>query len=225
LILSIETSTEVCSIALHNKRELIASDTSTQPYSHAERLAPMIQELFKTSAVEKNRLSAVAVSAGPGSYTGLRIGTSTAKGLAYALDIPLITVNTLHSMLLNLPEAYAGHLRCPMIDARRMEVYCLLANDTDKILEEVQAKIIDGASFSHYLETQKILFYGNGAAKCAPIINSTNGLYLNEIVPSAVNIGELAWEKYQQGDFADLAYFEPDYLKPYLAIKAKNPLL
>lgn len=224
MILSIETSTEVCSIALYEDGALIAEDSSNKSYSHAERLAPMIYDLLENHNIPKSQLSAIAVSAGPGSYTGLRIGTSTAKGLCFALDIPLITVNTLESMLVDLPGNFKGHYKCPMIDARRMEVYCLLADEENITLEEVNAKIIDSKSFEEELREHKILFYGNGASKCKEVILSENAVFLDHITPHARNIGQLATQYFNEKRFADLAYFEPEYLKPYLAIKAKDPL-
>lgn len=224
MILSIETSTEVCSIALHRDGELVAESTSYEAYSHAERLAPMIDELLREQEIKKAKITAVAVSAGPGSYTGLRIGTSTAKGLCYALDLPLITINTLESMLEGLPDDYQEYWKCPMIDARRMEVYCLLADPQKSVKQPVEAKIIDENSFAEELDNYKILFYGNGAQKCQAVINSTQAVFIEDVTPHARNIGVLASQHYERQEFADLAYFEPEYLKPYIAIKAKNPL-
>ena len=224
MILSIETSTEVCSIAFHKNGDLLFEDTSYEAYSHAERLAPMIRDAMAYQGIEKADLSAIAISAGPGSYTGLRIGTSTAKGLCYALDIPLITVNTLESMLLSLPAGYENHWKCPMIDARRMEVYCLLANEQNELINGVEAKIIDKNAFEQELINQKIVFYGNGAGKCQPVMMSDNADFILNITPHARDIGALATKKFNKQEFADLAYFEPEYLKPYIAIKAKNPL-
>ena len=225
MILSIETSTDVCSVAIHKDGELIASSSSKQAYSHAERLAPMIEAILKDNNLDKAELSAVAVSSGPGSYTGLRIGTSTAKGLCYALDIPLIAVGTLESMLKGLDQEYNNTLLCPMIDARRMEVYCLVGKSNGEIIEETNAKIIDERSFHEILDDQKVIFYGNGADKCKTMITHEKAEFLDNITPSAVDIGKLASTKYNQGDFADLVYFEPEYLKPFHVIKAKNPLL
>ena len=224
MILSIETSTEVCSIAIHENGKLVAEDTSYESYSHAERLAPMIRETMANHNITNSELSAVAVSAGPGSYTGLRIGTSTAKGLCYALDIPLITVNTLESMLEGLPEEYGDFWKCPMIDARRMEVYCLVADENNSIIKETEAKIIDETSFAEELKSRKLVFYGNGSNKCKAVITSDNAVFLENITPHARNIGAIASRLFAREEFADLAYFEPEYLKPYIAIKAKNPL-
>lgn len=224
MILSIETSTDVCSVALHHRATLVATKVAQKAYSHAEKLAPMIDELLKETGVTRSDLKAVAVSAGPGSYTGLRIGVSTAKGLCFGLDIPLITVNTLESMLVGLPAQYNDALRCPMIDARRMEVYCLLASADGTVIETTQARIIDEKSFQPYLEQHTVLFYGNGAAKSVAVIKHPNAQLLDGITPLAKNIGVLAQEKYENRDFADTAYFEPDYLKPFHAIKPKNLL-
>ncbi len=223
MILAIETSTDVCSVAIHHQGQLIANLEAQEAYSHAEKLAPMIDELLQGAKLPPSELSAIAVSAGPGSYTGLRIGTATAKGLCYALNIPLIAVSTLESMLESVAFKNDRHLLCPMIDARRMEVYCLLAG-RHKIIEPTRARVIDEASFAEYFADHTISFFGNGAEKCRAVITHPGAEFIEGIVPSAINIGHLAEEKYQQGDFADLVYFEPDYLKPFLAIKAKNPL-
>ena len=223
MILSLETSTDVCSVAIHKQGLLVADRHSQEAYSHAEKLAPMIDELLKKSHLTPGDLSAVAVSSGPGSYTGLRIGTSTAKGLCYALDIPLITIGTLEAMVSGMNKA--GYLLCPMIDARRMEVYCLLAESNGNILEPVQAKIIDDSSFLEHLHDQKIAFFGNGAKKCQSVITHENAIFIDGIKPSAINVGNLAYYKYKSADFADLANFGPEYLKAFHAIKAKNPLL
>jgi len=225
VILSLETSTDVCSVALHDKGNLVADLWSHEAYSHAERLAPLIDKILSKSNIKPADLTAVAVSAGPGSYTGLRIGASTAKGLCYALNIPLITIGTLESMLESHKTTSGEALLCPMLDARRMEVYCLLADINGQIIEETQAKIIDDASFLNYLETSKISFFGNGAEKCKSVITSENAIFIEGIKPSAINIGKLAHIKYAEADFADLASFEPEYLKAFRAIKAKNPLL
>ena len=225
MILSIETSTNVCSVALHKQGQLIAHLVSNEAYSHAEKLAIMIDELLKMAKIPRNELAAVAVSAGPGSYTGLRIGTSTAKGICYALDIPLIAIGTLESMLEGLELNKDIDLLCPMIDARRMEVYCLLAKIDGLVIETTQAKIIDQFSYEEHLNASKIAFYGNGAEKCKSVLTHRNATFIDNINPSAIHIGKLAEARYKAAEFADLVYFEPEYLKAYHAIKAKNPLL
>ncbi len=141
----------------------MADSESIEAYSHAEKLAPLIDEILADNNVKRGELTAVAVSAGPGSYTGLRIGTSTAKGLCYALNIPLITIGTLESMLEGIEQGAENNLLCPMLDARRMEVYCLLADIKGQKILATHAKIIDNLSFSDYLDTNKISFFGNGA--------------------------------------------------------------
>ena len=225
MILSIETSTDVCSVAIHKQGRLVADRQSLEAYSHAEKLAPMIDEILVDNNIKRGELTAVAVSAGPGSYTGLRIGTSTAKGLCYALEIPLITISTLESMLEGIEHGNENHLLCPMLDARRMEVYCLLADSDGQNILDTHAKIIDDTSFSDYLRTNKISFYGNGADKCKQVITSENAIFIDGITPSAINIGKLASIKYKANEFADLVNFEPDYLKAFRVIPAKNPLL
>jgi tRNA threonylcarbamoyladenosine biosynthesis protein TsaB len=221
LILSIETSTQTSSIAIHEDGQLISSQNIHLDKSHSAYLAPSIKYLFETCGLEMNTIDAVAISKGPGSYTGLRIGTSSAKGICYALDAKLIAINSLEAMAYGMTKyQYEDVLICPMIDARRMEVYCLIAQHDMSILETTQAKIIDESSFSDLLIDKKIIFAGNGAMKCKPILdNSHNAIFIEGIVPSAEHVGSLAWQAYQQGKFEDLAYFEPYYLKDFIAKK------
>ena len=188
-------------------------------------MAPLIDEILVDNNIKRGELTTVAVSAGPGSYTGLRIGTSTAKGLCYALEIPLITISTLESMLVGIEHENENHLLCPMLDARRMEVYCLLADSNGQIIVDTHAKIIDESSFSDYLGANKISFFGNGADKCKSVITAKNAIFIDGVKPSAINIGKLAYQKYKMNEYADLVNFEPDYLKAFRVIPAKNPLL
>jgi len=224
VILSIETSTKVCSLALHNKDELVAESTLYVDKSHSEKLAILIKDLLSYVEIKTTDLTAVAIASGPGSYTGLRIGTSTAKGLCYALNIPLIGINTLDAMALGMSQSLSEDLLlCPMLDARRMEVYCMLANKELKILQPTEAKIIDEFSFKEELLEHKILFFGNGAAKCESVLgNDPNAVFINKQSIYASYVGVLAWNKYQAQEFEDLAYFEPEYLKEFKAIKPKN---
>lgn len=224
MILSIETSTKVCSVALHNQGELLAESTLYVDKSHSEKLAILIKDLLKYADITTNDLKAVAIASGPGSYTGLRIGTSSAKGLCYALNIPLIAINTLHAMAYGAAQSIANDaLICPMLDARRMEVYSCLTDKNLNIIKSVEAKIINEASFSEELQNNKIVFFGNGAEKCKPRLeHNPKAMFVNSHGISATHVGGLAWEKFQQGDFADLAYFEPEYLKEFKAIKPKN---
>ena len=225
LILSIETSTKTSSIAIHEKGELIASQHIHIDKSHSEYLTLSIKYLFETSGFNLNDLEAVAISKGPGSYTGLRIGTSSAKGICYALDIKLIGINTLEAMALGISPHYSDKvILCPMIDARRMEVYCLLNRPDMSNIEETQSKIIDKHSFENYLMKHKVVFFGNGAGKCREVIQHPNAIFIEDIHPSSEHIGSLAWQAFQNQKFENLAYFEPFYLKDFIAKKpsAKN---
>ena len=224
MILSIETSTKICSVALHNKEALLAETTLHVDKSHSEKLAILIKDLLSYADISSKELIAVAVAAGPGSYTGLRIGVSSAKGLCYALGIPLIAVNTLEAMASGIRKTISEDVfLCPMLDARRMEVYCLLADKDLTILQPSSAKVIEEGSFSKELSEHKILFFGNGASKCKPLLgNNENAIFIEDESISAVNVGEIAWRKYQEQQFEDLAYFEPEYLKEFKAIKPED---
>lgn len=225
MILSIETSTKVCSVALHHELTLLGSAELHVDQSHSEQLAILIQNILKTTGQKTTDLNAVAISAGPGSYTGLRIGTSTAKGLCYALEIPLIAINTLAAMAYAMSRFYTNSLICPMIDARRMEVYCQVFDAEMNEIEPTEAKVIDESSFSALLEDNSMVFFGNGAAKCEPVISHKNTHFVNDVYPSAIPLGELAGKKYTAREFEDMAYFEPYYLKEYKAVKSKKLLL
>lgn len=224
LLLSIETATKVCSVALHEDDRLLASQQLHIDKSHSGLLTVLISDLLKYAGYSFSDLTALAVSEGPGSYTGLRIGASTAKGLCFSLDIPVVTVNTLEAMgRAILPYAEAESLICPMIDARRMEVYYLLMNKRGEVVEQTQPKIIDESSYAGELEKQKVYFFGDGAAKCQSLLeNHPNARFISGIVPSAVQVGEIGFEKLVAQDFADLAYFEPLYLKEFYSPKSKK---
>jgi tRNA threonylcarbamoyladenosine biosynthesis protein TsaB len=217
LIVSIETATKVCSVALHAEAQLIATQTLHVEKSHAESLLCTIEHLLAISPYTKKDLSAVAVSSGPGSYTGLRIGASTAKGLCYALEIPLIAVNTLEAMAHGMrPYNTAQALLCPMLDARRMEVYCLLADSKGHTLTPTYPQVIDQHSFQIWLSDYSILFFGDGAEKCKPLLaHHSRAMFIDHIYPKAHHVGILACAKFQQAIFEDLAYFTPLYLKPF----------
>lgn len=221
IILSIESSTSTSSIAIHKAGQLISSQHIHVDKSHAEYLALSIKNLFETGGISMKEIDAVAISKGPGSYTGLRIGTSTAKGICYALDVNLIAVNTLESMAYGMAKfLFEDVLLCPMIDARRMEVYCLTATKDLKIIEETQAKIINTDSFSGLLASQKIVFFGNGAQKCKSVLGENkNAIFIDGIYPSAEDVGALGWNTYQNNQFENTAYFEPYYLKDFIAKK------
>jgi tRNA threonylcarbamoyladenosine biosynthesis protein TsaB len=217
VILCIETSTTVCSAALHDQGELVAFEITHIPNSAASQLAVMIDKLLRQPSVQ---LEAVAVSSGPGSYTGLRIGVATAKGICYALSVPLLAVNSLQVMASQI--AGRGVLRCPMIDARRMEVYTAIFDDDLNFVSPVEAKIIDGSSFADRLQHDKILFFGNGSDKCKAVINHPNAVFIDNIFPSAEYMGLAAFDLFRKNKFEDLADFEPAYLKDFIAKKPKS---
>jgi tRNA threonylcarbamoyladenosine biosynthesis protein TsaB len=223
-ILSIETATKVCSVALHQQGELVMSQHLHIDKSHSGLLTVIIQQALTCSGLQMSDLQAIAVSAGPGSYTGLRIGASTAKGLCYALEIPLISVNTLEAMALDVARFVPQEaLLCPMIDARRMEVYYLLANKQLDILQHPAPKVIDEKSFADELEQHPLYFFGDGAAKCKAVLgHQPNAHFIEDIVPSAVPIGKRAHQLFEKGQFEDVAYYEPVYLKEFQGTKPKT---
>ena len=225
-ILNIETSTEVCSVTLAKEGELLFKKESLEGLNHSELLTVFIEELFVENNFNIKQLDAVAVSKGPGSYTGLRIGVSVAKGLCYGLDIPLIAVNSLE--ILGIPAATSTTekmLFCPMIDARRMEVYTALYNHKGEELHTVSAEIIDSGFHASYLEENKILFFGNGAEKCKTVIKHPNAIFGEPKQTSAQFMQKLTEEKYNKKEFENVAYFEPFYLKNFVATIPKNKLL
>lgn len=223
LILSIETATPVCAVALHDEGVLLGHYRLLKDKSHSEKLAVLINNLVKDCGRNIKDLSAVAVSEGPGSYTGLRIGTSTAKGLCYALNIPLIAVNSLTALAAQMTEIVADEeLLLPMFDARRMEVYCQVLDKNLSSLVDTAPVVIDEKSFIKYLDKNKIYLFGDGAGKCKPVITHPNAFYVDDIYPGAATVGKLAFKKYLQKEFVNVAYFEPAYLKEFRAGKPKS---
>lgn len=226
LLLSIETSTQHFSCALNRDGKLLASEVSVTPQSTASQLTVMIDRLFTSHQVEKKQLSAVAVAAGPGSYTGLRIGTATAKGICYALSIPLISVNTLYLLAYQYAKQSlileSDALLCPMLDARRMEVYCMLLDKQLQVVQPTEARVIDSSSFSDLLEQGRaVYFFGDGADKCRNVIDKPSARFVADIHPRAADLGELALSKFTTGEIEDLQTFEPFYLKDFLVKKPK----
>jgi tRNA threonylcarbamoyladenosine biosynthesis protein TsaB len=217
LILSIETSTSVCSVALHKEGKLISYQSLFVARSHAEYLLSIVEHALEVSQYTAKDLQAIAISEGPGSYTGLRIGASTATGLCYALDISLIAINTLEAMSLAIkPFNFNAALCCPMIDARRMEVYCLITDAAGNVLEKAHPHIIAENSFSTWLDKGEVFFFGDGAEKCKPTLSShKNAIFIDNIYPSAEHIGMLAYQKFQQNKLTDISAFSPVYLKPF----------
>jgi len=219
-LLSLETSTQVCSVAIHENGELIAFRELHEPRSAAAQLAVMIDGVMKESGTQNALLSGVVVASGPGSYTGLRIGVATAKGICFALNLPLMAVNTLDLLILQGKKLSGdSSLLCPMLDARRMEVYCKMVDSDLNEIEATQAKIIDTTSFHQYLEKTSVCFIGEGATKCKQVITHANAIFFDEIIPSANWLGKLGYEKWLQQDFEDVATFEPYYLKDFLIRK------
>ncbi len=223
-ILAIETSTTVCSAAIIHNGEAIGVRVNTDGQNHARVLPVFVQELLAEAKQQGIQLDAVALSQGPGSYTGLRIGTATAKGICYGLNIPLIPIDTLQILCAAAHSAQltAHDYFCPMIDARRMEVYCALYDAAGKRLTEIEAKVIDEHSFEDVLASNEVYFFGDGAAKCQTVITHQNAHFIGEILPLASYMGTLAEEAYRAKRFADVAYFDPFYLKEYQAIVSKN---
>jgi len=234
-ILNIETSTEVCSVNVSENGKLLFEKESLEGLKHSELLTVFIEQLFSENNLEMKDVDAVAVAKGPGSYTGLRIGVSVAKGLCYALDKPLISISTLDAMGIftsQHPEQFnienkssENLLFCPMIDARRMEVYTALYNQNGEPSEPVSAKIIDENSFSEKLKDSEIAFFGNGADKCKKALNHPNALFAGPLKASARFMINLAEKKYNNKEFENVAYFEPFYLKNFVATVPKNKII
>lgn len=226
LLLALETSSPVCSVALSLDNRLIGFSELRLEKSHSSHTTILIKELLYNSGFSEKDLSAVAISGGPGSYTGLRIGTSTAKGLCYALDIPLISVSTLHAMaqmVIDYPPNPENYLFCPMLDARRMEVYTCLLNATLEEKQPVEPVILEANSFRETLQENKVIFFGSGAAKFQEILApNPNALFLKSVIPSAQSVAALAWPKLEAGHYEDVAYYDPFYLKEAHITKPAN---
>ena len=217
-ILCIETSTNCCSATITIEGQAVASKENLEGANHASELPIFIEQLLDTAREQGWRLDAVAFSQGPGSYTGLRIGAATAKGICYGLHIPLIPVDTLQIMCAAAKDQQSNidGILCPMLDARRMEVYTAMYQFNDlEALSKVEAKIIDEQSFCEELKKQKIYFFGNGAEKCKTIIQSEHAQFIDGIIPQAKYMGALA-EKAPQLDIKQMAYYEPFYLKEFI---------
>ena len=220
IILSIETSTTNCSVSLSKNGETLAlKEDNNANYSHAESLHVFIDDVLKSANINKRDIDAIAVSKGPGSYTGLRIGVSAAKGLCYALDKPLISISTLHALAhqVNIQEGVI----VSMLDARRMEVYSAIYDSEFNLFRNIEAQILDEFSFKEELKNGKVFFVGNGTEKTKALISHDNAIYIDNKVPSANEMSALANAKYKIGDTEDVAYFEPFYLKDFIALKPK----
>ena len=218
IILHIETSTNVCSVALSENTDCLFFKSNADGMNHAALLSVFIAEALEVLKSQGKSLSAVAVSSGPGSYTGLRIGVSTAKGLCYGLDIPLIAISTLEVLAaeaINSIENAENALFCPMIDARRMEVYAAFYDSAMNLKREISADIIDSESYSEILANQPVYFFGNGADKCKTTLTHANARFIENLVPLATNMIPIAVKAFNEQKFVDTAYFEPFYLKEF----------
>ena len=231
LILCIETGTDVCSVGLVNNGELLSLRESDSGRDHAKKVAVFVDELLRENDIDPSDLDAIAVGEGPGSYTGLRIGVSFAKGLCYGLNKPLIAISSLAAMTQVAIEDYQagivdvdnweGALLCPMIDARRMEVYTAVYNTEGQRLTDTTAEIITEESLAEWRnQTAEFIIFGSGSSKCANILNAK----LIDIVPSVRGMAKLAEQKYQESQFVDTAYFEPYYLKDFVVTTSRKKL-
>lgn len=232
LILCIETGTDICSVGLARDGELVSLRESDEGRDHAKNVAVFVDELLRENDVAAEELSAVAVGMGPGSYTGLRIGVSFAKGLCYGLQIPLVAVGSLDSLVQVAREDYEAGIidveqwddavLCPMVDARRMEVYTQMFDAKGQSLNEVKAEIIAEDSFAEWRNGRPFVIFGNGAAKCQEVLSDA---ILINITPSARGLAALANQRFEAGQTEDIAYFEPFYLKDFIVIPSKKKLL
>ena len=216
LILNLETATTNCSVSLAKDGNLIAiKENDTPSYSHSEQLHVFIQDVLKDVSLSLGELDAIAVSKGPGSYTGLRIGVSSAKGLCFSLGVPLISIPTLESMAQQVIDTDADFI-IPVLDARRMEVYSSVFDGSLKEIRETKAEIIDELSFQEYITKGKVLVVGSGAEKCIEPLSGLNVAFDTTVIPSAREMCQISFDKFKANDFEDVAYFEPYYLKDFI---------
>lgn len=227
-ILSIETSTDVCSVAVAQDNHVIFHNEDFHGPSHAVQCGLFVDEALSFAESHAIPLDAVAVSEGPGSYTGLRIGVSMAKGVAYGRDIPLISVSTLALLcvpvLLYHEDIPEDSLLVPMIDARRMEVYSMVSDRSLRQVRATRADVVDENTYKDFLDAGPVVFFGNGSDKCRKVITHPNAIFIDNIHPLARHMAPLAEQKWMKQDFASTAYFEPFYLKDFQATVPKNIL-
>ncbi|GBU07160.1 tRNA(ANN) t(6)A37 threonylcarbamoyladenosine modification protein [Bacteroidales bacterium] len=222
-ILNIETSASICSLALSLDGVLVFSRENTEGLSHASSLGLFVSEALSEIKHRSMKLDAVAVSSGPGSYTGLRIGVSQAKGLCYGLEIPMIGIPTLGLLFDTvLRKGCEADYFCPMIDARRMEVYAEIYDKSAKICRDVAADIVDENTYQEYYSKGSMLLFGDGASKCKDVIFSNSVRYIEDVLPRAENMLALSEAAYAQANFVDTAYFEPFYLKEFMTTQSKR---
>jgi tRNA threonylcarbamoyladenosine biosynthesis protein TsaB len=232
MILCLETATTVCSVALCDRTGIISVRESYEDKSHASKLTLFIDELLKEANVLPAELQAVAVSKGPGSYTGLRIGVSVAKGLCYGASVPLIGIETARSMfngiISSADEKFDTDntsLFCPMIDARRMEVYYSIFSADGTIIKDISAEIINEKSFAEIPESVRIVFFGDGAEKCQNVTGHKNSVFDLDFVVSATSMYKIVFEEFEAGHFENVAYFEPFYLKDFITTAQRKNIV
>jgi len=234
LILYIETATDICSVAVAEGDRVLAQLDSGPERSHATLLSKFIRQALEQSERELKQLDAVAVSKGPGSYTGLRIGVSTAKGISYALEIPLLSCGTLENLahsarsrpeVSRLTGERENVLLCPMIDARRMEVYSAFFHQDMSVFRDVAADVIDENSYRQILQDHTVCFFGNGSDKCRDALHAENAVFIDRVDPSAAAMVQPVLERYKMKAFEDVAYFEPFYLKDFVATTPRKKVL
>ena len=219
-ILTLDTSTNVCSVAIHENGQVLYSEVNKEEKSHSKYITLMVERAVEKTGMTLSELDAFAVSKGPGSYTGLRIGVATVKGYCYALDKQMISVNTLDGMRAGVNEAADFYV--PMIDARRMEVYTKVFEGDNKVTQ-TEAKILEEDSFADVISDHEVLFFGDGSEKYKELTASkTNYKFLDNVFPNAEYMGELVYEKYKNESFEDVAYFEPFYLKDFVTTVPKK---
>jgi tRNA threonylcarbamoyladenosine biosynthesis protein TsaB len=224
LILNIETATTLCSVALAESGKVISAKEANEGYTHAENLHIFIEKVLAEAGKSVKDIHAIAVGCGPGSYTGLRIGVSSAKGLAYALQIPLISVNTLQTMAASARQKIAENtLLCPMLDARRMEVYTAIFDRDLNFVKETSARILDEKNLDFFKMNQPVCFFGEGMPKCRTLLEAIpDAVFIDNVVPSSLAMAGLSFHKFQKEQFEDVAYFEPFYLKDFLIKSPDN---
>lgn len=232
MIICLETATNLCSVALCNSAGVVSLRESNESRSHASMVTVFIDEIFKETGIMAHDLEAIAVSKGPGSYTGLRIGVSVAKGIAYASSIPLIGIETTISMFRgiagNLNERYGADMNtlfCPMLDARRMEIYYAIYDAAGNTVKDISAEIITENSFSNIPESQKIIFFGDGSAKCKEVIKRTNTYFADDFRISAAHMHKPVYQAIKDNHYENVAYFEPYYLKDFITSKPVKNIL
>lgn len=223
LILNIDTSTSVCSVALARNGKVIATKENNEGLNHSVLLGSYVDEILQENSLKVQNLDAIAISMGPGSYTGLRIGVSLAKGLCFGGGKPLIAIPTLQALALSVSSQLQEEaLYCPMIDARRMEVYTAFFDHNNQPVTETKAEIIDENSFANLLSKHLIYFFGNGSEKIKHILTHPNAHYFEKAETSARHMASLAESHFSKHQFADVAYFEPFYLKDFIATTPKK---